>query len=222
MVVTSPSSSPDSISLPRYKRHGPARHTYSKRASTNSRTLVLEPSPSDSKSGSYNFPEFPSRKRARRTAISDSALSESSASIRSSGNDKDLERPEDSSDFTRHQDSLGQSSARGNDQRRDLSIPQSLSDIPLSGSPSISPSTPPRKRSSGHPTLTPQSSPRDLSALFAAVAPASSSAGRGKDHGSPGSGRSGLTRIGMRRMLTKTQSLGQESSPRYGTPMDDL
>lgn len=92
---------------------------------------------------------------------------------------------------------------------------------PPSSSPTLNirtrnPSTPPRKSHRAAGPLMPHSSPRDLSALFAAVSPARHpalsqqlrSGGEGSKGGSVSQPGKAVRTGGLRRMLTKTQSLG--------------
>ncbi|KAK4690015.1 hypothetical protein P7C73_g86, partial [Tremellales sp. Uapishka_1] len=94
--------------------------------------------------------------------------------------------------------------------------PPPISLQPPSSTPTQAvPSTPPRSTRLSRP-ITPRSSPRDLSALFAAVSPAKSLSGETEEPGSA-SCRPG----GMRRMLTKTQSLGSPSKLSSSTSAGD-
>nr|XP_031863392.1 uncharacterized protein CI109_001267 [Kwoniella shandongensis]KAA5530464.1 hypothetical protein CI109_001267 [Kwoniella shandongensis] len=78
---------------------------------------------------------------------------------------------------------------------------------------SSAPSTPPRRTRTVSGPSTPRSSPRDLSSLFAAVSPRKDSpnspAGQKDDYFGVGAHRGAIGRPGgLRRMLTKTQSMG--------------
>ena len=112
------------------------------------------------------------------------------------------------------------------------STTERLSFTPAKQQPLQPPSTPPRASGSGSRLLTPHSSPRDLSAIFAAVSPRQSPSKLGqadmKAAGSSGGSAALSGRFaragGLRRMLTKTQSLGgvrNSPSNRYDASIID-
>jgi hypothetical protein len=214
MRSSSPESSPSS-SLLSNPSHRVAQRTYSKKGSR-----LQKRKPQDEQkgygatdgSGDDDGVTSPSHKRAR-------AGSSSSGALMRQGDDGPPREP-----TARQQSSRGSSSAQqaSETQRRPTSATSAApkdraAPRHRSFTENLTPSTPPPQRVSRRP-LTPTSSPKDLSALFAQVASSGASPGF-SDADDPSPHRT--TRpSGLRRMLTKTQSLGVKS-PSKSRPVDD-
>lgn len=213
MRSSSPESSP-STSLLSNPSHRVAQRTYSKKGSRHQKRKTQDDQKEDGATGGSGDDDgviSPSHKRAR-------GGSSPEALIRQGDEGPPREPP------ARQQSSRGTSSTQraSEDQRRPTS-PTSAAPKDRAAPPhrsfteNLSPSTPPSQRVSRRP-LTPTSSPKDLSALFAQVASSGASSGF-SDADDPSPHRANRP-SGLRRMLTKTQSLGVKS-PSKSRPVDD-